>query len=176
MAWLRTVPGYAALPFGVLPALVQRFGLVAVPAVFVLLLGVGIWARRLARTLESRADAHARADDPALFACALEALYRVNLIPLVTGGRGTHPDLYDRLLAAGIEPGVRRPAPPSRLRKLLGMLVAVLVAAILDIAGLVGVAPFTLRAMAPAAASVYRTAGADPVLMDPRGRREVTPP
>jgi hypothetical protein len=45
---------------------------------------------------------------------ALARLYEDNLIPAVLPGRGrTHPDLYDRLLAVGVQPDFPRPTAPS---------------------------------------------------------------
>jgi Zn-dependent protease with chaperone function len=54
-------------------------------------------------------------DDPAVYTSALEAIHRANRIPARLGhGKRTHPDLYDRMLAAGIQPGFSCPAPPPR--------------------------------------------------------------
>ena len=62
------------------------------------------------------------AEDSVAFARALEAIHRDNLIPAVLT-RGTHPHLYDRLLAADVTPAFPRPAPPARgLPVLLTML------------------------------------------------------
>jgi Zn-dependent protease with chaperone function len=78
------------------------FGLLALVAV-----------RRLARRMEERADAHAREHVGAEpLARALEKLHRDALLPLVTGKKRVHPDLYDRLAACGRDPGPR-PAPPA---------------------------------------------------------------
>lgn len=69
--------------------------------------------------MEARADAAARAGEPdaGTFARALERIYEYNLIPAVLNSRNLlHPDLYDRLIAAGVEPAYPRPAPPSRWR------------------------------------------------------------
>ncbi|MCA9569700.1 MAG: M48 family metalloprotease, partial [Myxococcales bacterium] len=83
--------------------------------------------RPLSRRLESRADAHA--DEPG-YGEALEAVYRLNLVPVVLGGRGTHPDLYDRLVSLGSPPPWPRPDPPrTRLTRLVGLLGPVVVLA-----------------------------------------------
>jgi hypothetical protein len=68
--------------------------------------------------MEQRADATATRHqaDPGQYARALEAIYRSSAIPAVLWGRGTHPHLYDRLVAAGVEPDFPRPKAPSRLR------------------------------------------------------------
>ena len=71
---------------------------------------------RLSLHLEKRADAAARqdAESPA-YARALERLHRSNLSPAVFAAKAarTHPDLYDRMIAAGVTPDYPRPAPPS---------------------------------------------------------------
>ncbi len=79
---------------------------------------------RLSRALEKRADriAHESVEDPATYARALERLYITNKMPAVLskGGVGpnarTHPDLYDRMLAAGLTPDYPRPLVPASRR------------------------------------------------------------
>lgn len=82
-----------------------------------LLLGIKIGVRSLMRKAEERADEAARqhAADPATYARALESLYERNLTPAVLNGKLTHPNLYDRMLAAGVQPSYERPEPPGRL-------------------------------------------------------------
>ena len=85
------------------------------PAFFGLLVAVFLvlrLGRRLRTRMEERADAHAHEDDPATYARALEALHRVNGIPAVLS-RPPHPDLYDRMVAAGVEPDWPRPEKPD---------------------------------------------------------------
>ena len=86
------------------------FGALGLLVAVVLLLALGGGLRR---RMELRADAHAHREDPAVYARALEALYRFNRAPAVLG-RGPHPDLYDRMVSAGVEPDWPRPEPPSR--------------------------------------------------------------
>lgn len=75
------------------------------------------WARRVERRLEAAADASAAAlEDTAVYARALERLHVVNLVPAVLGQATTHPDLYDRMLAVGVQPSFARPAPPDTTR------------------------------------------------------------
>lgn len=105
MASIRPVTGTYG-PLGLLGALLGFLILCRVFAVF-------------SQRMEARADAAASTGEPdaGTFARALERIYSLNLIPAVMGSRNfTHPDLYDRLLAAGVEPAYPRPAPPSRLR------------------------------------------------------------
>jgi Zn-dependent protease with chaperone function len=70
--------------------------------------------RRLARRMEERADAWAlRIAGPEALADALTKIHEDARTPLVSGRRRVHPDLYDRLVACGRDPGPR-PAPPRR--------------------------------------------------------------
>ena len=96
--------GWAVLAAGLLAAIL---GLLAV--------------RRIARRMEQRADARAAETAGAdHLARALRALHANGQMPMVTGRRRVHPDLYDRLIALGEEPGPR-PPPPPRGGLLLGL-------------------------------------------------------
>jgi len=92
--------------------------LVALLVILSALLFVIFVLRPLSRKMEERADGIARSHDAhdGEYARALEALYAENLTPAVMSARGTHPHLYDRLVAAGATPSWPRPAPPSRGR------------------------------------------------------------
>jgi Zn-dependent protease with chaperone function len=92
--------------------------LVSLLVILAALLFVILVLRPLGRRMEERADRIARAQDAhdGEYAHALEALYAANLTPAVMSARGTHPHLYDRLVAAGATPSWPRPAPPSRGR------------------------------------------------------------
>lgn len=82
-----------------------------------------VLARRVARRMEERADAHARehVGGPAL-AEALLGLQRENLLPLTTQNkRRVHPDLYDRITACGHDLGPRPAPPATRLGALAGL-------------------------------------------------------
>ena len=48
------------------------------------------------------------------YARALEKIYEANLLPVVLREKRVHPDLYDRLVAAGATPAYARPKPPPR--------------------------------------------------------------
>ena len=85
-------------------------------------------ARRFGRRLEERADriAHTDEGETGSYARALARLYEDNLIPAVLPRRRrTHPDLYDRLLAAGVQPDFPRPAA-AKSNAVHGVLLAVL--------------------------------------------------
>ncbi len=127
----RVLAGYRLFPVGFLAVLYSSVGVEQTLVSFVaLFLAVHLAQRALARRMEVRADrvAHVHEDDAGVYALALEHLYQLNLAPAVLAGRGaTHPALYDRMKAAGVEPSWPRPRPPSRGRLLAGSGVAILV-------------------------------------------------
>jgi Zn-dependent protease with chaperone function len=83
--------------------------------------------RRVARQEEHRADKEAEHDSkPGVYAKALEKIYKANLLPAVNAVKSTHPDLYDRMLAAGVTPDYPRPEKPKRM---LGLFVGIVVSA-----------------------------------------------
>ena len=84
---------------------------------------------RLAHRLEVRADAQARPAEEArgAYGRALAKIYEMNLVPVVMGAkRRTHPELYDRLVAAGVNPDYPRPAAPPRVPWWAGLLALIL--------------------------------------------------
>jgi Zn-dependent protease with chaperone function len=79
----------------------------------------------LSRRMEERADAiaHHGEDEGPVYARALEKLYVRNLVPAVTAGkRRIHPDLWDRMVKAGVTPPYPKPAPPKMRGPLLAAL------------------------------------------------------
>ncbi|MCA9235049.1 MAG: M48 family metalloprotease [Planctomycetales bacterium] len=126
-------------------------GLVCVPMVFAVaayknwgfpgVLAIGLWIlvglklmKAMSRRLETRADAIAHDDqsEDGLYARALETIYRVNQVPAVIGKRrDTHPDLYDRMTAAGVTPDYPRPRAVPRVNPIVVAYIAGLAAAIL---------------------------------------------
>jgi Zn-dependent protease with chaperone function len=74
-----------------------------------------IFVRKHSRRLETRADSLAREQelDAGTYASALSRIYEANLMPAVMPKKKarTHPDLYDRLVAAGAQPEYPRPEP-----------------------------------------------------------------
>jgi len=88
-------------------------GAVGVLALFVAGLHL---SRVLYWKMELRADTLARAHEsqPGSYMRALERLHELDLIPVVIRGRTlTHPNLYDRLRAAGVSPDYPRPTAPA---------------------------------------------------------------
>ncbi|MFL5320176.1 MAG: M48 family metallopeptidase [Myxococcaceae bacterium] len=96
--------GTGTIPFGLLSSLgALAFVIIALRT-----------SRMIRRRLEVHADhagEHSREGEET-YARALEKLYRANRVPAVIGRRGlTHPELYDRMKAAGVDPGYPRPTP-----------------------------------------------------------------
>lgn len=118
--------GAALHPEGALVAIAVGL-LLAVPGLLVL--------RRVARRMEERADARARSTTgSAVLADALTKIHEDARMPMVTGARRVHPDLYDRLVACGRDPGPR-PSPPRRRAGLVtGLAVSALLIAATAIA------------------------------------------
>lgn len=117
-------------PFVLLPVAITEWG---VGGFFAGILGwllLSLGYTRLSLMLEKRADREAIAEaDPTIYARALERLHRRNLVPAVLPPRTarTHPDLYDRMVAAGVTPDYPRPAPPTDVHwlNLLAIIVSV---------------------------------------------------
>lgn len=109
---------FSLLPFIFIPTAVASFGAIGILAPLLLWLLLQRLFARLSVRLEKRADAVARQDlESPVYAQALERLHRRNLVPAVLAPKAvrTHPDLYDRMLAAGVNPDYPRPAPPAEL-------------------------------------------------------------
>ncbi len=105
------------LPFIFVPTLIGSMGPLGIlPPLLILILLSRLFAR-LSLHLEKRADDAARGDasESPVYARALERLHRHNLIPAVLAKKAsrTHPDLYDRMTASGVQPDYQRPAPPK---------------------------------------------------------------
>lgn len=114
-------------PLFALPVLIRRFEVLGFILPFTMAVAGGRFLRAFAQKLERRADAaaHSEAEQGAALATALEKLYEFNLVPaIMPGKRQIHPHLYDRMLAAGLQPTYPRPAPPRRWLALLGGIVS----------------------------------------------------
>lgn len=114
----RILTSLALLPLVFLNPVTRQAGLRG--ALTLAAVSIALWwlRLRLSRRMERRADgiAAGQAEEPALYARALERLYQANQMPAVLPRRSsrTHPDLYDRMTAAGVTPEFPRPAPPKR--------------------------------------------------------------
>lgn len=111
----RFAGALAGLPLVLIKPVARHYGPAAVGLV-VLTLVIVVASRRLAHAMEKRADRIAveSTTEKAVYARALERIYRINRMPAAMRRRGhrVHPDLYDRMLAAGVTPDYPRPAPP----------------------------------------------------------------
>lgn len=110
--------GLSLLPLSLLllrPVFVAHgfLGVLALLCGLVVVWFAGMW---LTQRAEHTADAGAHGEDASpAYASALEKLHEDRLLPAVIGGRGpkSHPDLYDRMIAAGVTPDFPRPLPPE---------------------------------------------------------------
>lgn len=98
LAWLRPLMGWLGTAGGLLT--------------FYLSWLVPLFVGRKWKKWEEHADLHAHdhIEDGQVHARALEKIYAYNLFPAVTSKARTHPHLYDRMLAAGLQPDYPRPA------------------------------------------------------------------
>lgn len=127
---LRMLGRFSQLPLLFVVPLTARFGPGAAFALLVLTFVIPLGLLRVRHRMEQRADrlTVSATADPAVYARALEKIHAANQIPAVLGGRHTHPDLYDRMLAAGVTPDYPRPARPKRFHWTSGVLVVLVVA------------------------------------------------
>jgi Zn-dependent protease with chaperone function len=110
---------FGYLPLALLHPISGSWGISAVGAVVVLallfLLVPAAFISKRSRRREEDADAFA-CDDlvfPGAFATALEKVSRANLMPVVLDSHSdSHPNTYDRLVTAGLQPAYPRPEPP----------------------------------------------------------------
>jgi Zn-dependent protease with chaperone function len=134
IAWARASRGlltgvYVALIAASVRPLPGSYGLLGLlggilTATVILFVGLSL-SNRLSRRMEHQADAQATESQSSagVYAQALERIYEINLVPAVLSSkRTTHPDLYDRMLDAGLTPDYPRPAPPPRWASLIGLL------------------------------------------------------
>jgi Zn-dependent protease with chaperone function len=182
VAWGRSMLAVMLAPIAVAPVVHAALGLWGLGGAFALSQLAGWGYRRWSLGLEARADGFARAsrashaphapheeeaapssrEGPAseragaVYARALERLYERNLAPAaMPGASGAHPQLYDRLLAAGVTPAYPRPQPPDQRREVQrGVLVLVGFACVLDVAFVYG-----QRAFEREAGRAYAAAG-----------------
>ncbi len=114
---LRFFSSLTFFPLLFLRPAMQAFGLPGLLLVCLGVVGMGLTARWVSRRLEVKADRAAVAvDDKAAYARALERLHEAMVLPAVFPARQqTHPNLYDRMEAAGVTPGYPRPKPPRPL-------------------------------------------------------------
>lgn len=119
MLWQRIAGDLAIVPLVFLQPAIAAFGPPGLVVIMAAVFLIFVLRSRLSQTLEKRADRHAIVpeESPEVYARALETLYRINQMPVVMKGTGllNHPDLYDRMVAAGVTPGYPRPKPPRSI-------------------------------------------------------------
>lgn len=106
-------------------------GLAGLAVAAIAMFAMVLFVTRLAHKMEKVADSDAREHhDGQVYARALEKIYQENRVPAVLPGkRKVHPDLYDRLLAAGVTPGYERPSlPPKSIAVPVTLVVTVILA------------------------------------------------
>jgi hypothetical protein len=111
----------ALVLFALMPGLAIAFGIgfdrsgIGYAALFVFAALAFRHARRLARRMEERADAHALEHlGGASLASALRRLAELTQRPIISGGRRIHPGLWDRLVSLGDDPGPKpEPLPKA---------------------------------------------------------------
>lgn len=119
---VRLLRGLAA--FGFYPLIFTRplssfdvLGYASFLILFALCLFLRSIGRCVGRGMEKRADKIAAENqvDGAIYAHALERIYEANQMPAVMPRRRVHPDLYDRMIAAGVTPDFPKPLPPDKV-------------------------------------------------------------
>jgi len=114
----RLVGSLWLLPWMLVRPLAEVFGPLAVLLLAGWTLGILRFNRWLNLRFERQADRAAVESqaESGVYAQALLKLHEFNLLPATFERNSqTHPDLYDRLIAAGVQPEFSRPAPAKRL-------------------------------------------------------------
>jgi Zn-dependent protease with chaperone function len=130
LVFARVLGAMSLCPLIFIRPMAHAFDFTGIAILLVPMVLAAVFARRLGRKMEVRADAVANqnATEAGVYARALERLYRTNQMPAVMRGkRQIHPHLYDRLLAAGVTPDYPRPKPPATLYWTSGLMYAVVV-------------------------------------------------
>jgi len=114
----RLIGSLYLLPFIFITPLLNRLAAAGLILAFLGVISIRRFAGWLTRRMEKRADrlASTTTTNEGVYASALEKMYRENQIPAVNASRRQpHPDLYDRMLRAGVKPDYPRPDRPKRV-------------------------------------------------------------
>jgi hypothetical protein len=113
----RIIGGMAILPLLLINPAVTQWGLAGLAAMVVTTV---VWARltlSLVHRMEIRADKIAchQQSSVGVYARALEKIYQINHLPAAMHTKSvSHPNLYDRMIAAGVSPKFPPPRRPER--------------------------------------------------------------
>lgn len=130
-AWVRTVRVVHMFAYLAAAPVMKYGGSGGIFLGWLLVIAIALGFKRFTRRMEVRADrleSQALADTNA-YEHSLIKLHEANLAPAVMPGSQTHPHLYDRLLAGGIQPDFPRPKAPPRLKPFLAALAVTLATA-----------------------------------------------
>lgn len=114
----RLIGSLYLVPFIFLTPLLNRFAIAGLGLSFLGVIAIRAFAGWLTRRMEKRADrlASTQTTNEGVYASALEKIYRENQLPAVNASRRRpHPDLYDRMLEAGVKPDYPRPDRPKNV-------------------------------------------------------------
>ena len=111
---IRIASSLLIFPLGLGNLAYTRFGEEGIFMLVAIVFFAGVRLRALRRRMETTADtaAHQHESDKGVYAAALEQIYRASNVPAVLSKKRAHPDLYDRMMSAGVTPSYQRPAPP----------------------------------------------------------------
>lgn len=115
---MRILPPLAYFVFVFARPMTHAFGSAGIILLFLLLLIIIRGTAKIMRRMEHHADdlANALTPDPTVHARALEKLHEASQIPAVMAGKNMiHPDLYERMVQAGLTPSYEPPLPPDRI-------------------------------------------------------------
>jgi Zn-dependent protease with chaperone function len=147
--WVRIVRVIHAFAYLPLAPLIKYGGNGGALAGWLLMITTMLGFKRFARHMEVRADRlECQAAAPEAYMRSMIKLHEANMVPAVMPGAQTHPHLYDRLLAGGIQPEFPRPQAPSRAKPVVAALAATIVAAVV-IFSLIVVLSLTRKDTAP---------------------------
>lgn len=122
----RLLGSFTLMPLILLKPVTNTWGVVGFCGLVATVGMLWVFAIRLSRRMEHRADSVAAVSegDSGSYARALARLYEANQIPAVMTKRQIHPHLYDRMISSGVTPDFPRPEAPEfgALNRIVGLL------------------------------------------------------
>jgi len=113
---MRILPTLAYFVFIFVRPISHAFGIMGVFLLIIILILIQKATNTVMRRMEHRADdlANSLSEHSPVYARALEKLHEASQIPAVMAQKNmTHPDLYDRMVQAGLTPSFEPPLPPQ---------------------------------------------------------------